>query len=244
VSWIVVLVLLAGALIGCASRKSSVASPVQVDNLSEPRNGATSARIDIHAGDGNLIVDGLASENLLAEGTLEYTEKQGLPVRSLETIGGQAFLSLRGAASGLSWSRLPWAACNSATTWQLHLNPTVTTEVIAHSDGGNLRVDLAGTAVTRATADTGGGNVEMVLPGDVAGLEAVATSGAGNVTVRLPRGAAARISVTTGLGKAIVDPSFIKVDDNTYESPEYAGASNRYEIKLETGAGNVIVEIV
>ncbi|MHB1317506.1 MAG: LiaF domain-containing protein [Anaerolineae bacterium] len=280
VSLIVAAVLLVGGLIGSASRRSSAADPmvdgasgrsrvtktVLIDELLEPRNGATSALIDIHAGDGNLTVDGRASDELLAEGALEYTEKQGRPVRSLETSGAQTVLALRGG-SGAPRSILPWKACygGGATLWQLHLNPTVTSEVVARSDGGNLRVDLAGTTVTRATADTSGGNVELILPAGE-GLEAKAKSGggnvtvtvdrdtvgantlqaitgAGNVTVTVPRDIAVRIRAKTGLGKVIMDQELMRLEDGTYETPDYASARNRIEITLESGAGNVSVEI-
>jgi hypothetical protein len=44
---------------------------VLTENLSAPLNGARTASIDIHAGDGNLTVDGLiGGEQLLVSGEL------------------------------------------------------------------------------------------------------------------------------------------------------------------------------
>jgi hypothetical protein len=43
-------------------------------------------------------------------------------------------------------------------------NPTVSSEITAHSDGGNVRLNLAGMAVTRVSADAGGGNMDGFLP--------------------------------------------------------------------------------
>ncbi len=219
-----------------------MANKVLTENLSEPLNGATTAKVDINAGDGNLTIDRFTGGGqVLASGTLQYTEKQGLPTQTLDSGNGQANLTLKVGRAGQPWFRLPWATCNGATEWQIHLNPTVSSDITAHADGGNVKLDLAGMAVTRLSADTGGGNMEVVVPDVVDNLSVMVKSGAGNVVVQIPSGMAARIQATTGLGKVIVDPQFNKTDKNTYQSPDYDGAANKVDITLSSGAGNVIV---
>jgi len=219
-----------------------MANKVLTHNLSEPLNGATTAKVEINTGDGNLTIDRLAGgEQVLATGTLQYLENQGLPTRTLNTSDGQATLTLKGGGAGQSWFRFPWAACNGATEWQIHLNPTVSSEITAHSDGGNVKLDLAGMAVTHVWADTGGGNMDLVLPEDTANLSVTAKSGAGNVVVLVPSGIAAKIHATSGLGNVIVDSRFSQIDSNTYQSPDYAAAANKFEIIVSSGAGNVVV---
>lgn len=242
-----------------------MAKNVFIDNLAEPLNDATTARVDINAGDGNLTIDRLTGrEDLLASGTLQYFENQGLPTRTLVSSNDQVTLTLRRGGTGRPWFRFPWAACNGATEWQIHLNPTVSSDITAHSDGGNVKLNLAGMAVTRVSADTGGGNMDVVLPDNAANLSVTAKTGAGNVTVaigsgitgsnivnansgagnvvvRIPSGVAARIHATTGLGKATVDPRFSKTEDNTYQSSDYDSAAHKIEITVNSGAGNVSV---
>jgi len=243
-----------------------MAKQVLTDTFSESLNGATTARIDINACEGNLTIDPfIGGESLLASGTLQYLEKQGAPTRSLVSRDGQAVLTLKGGTTRQPWFRFPWSACNMATDWEIHLNPTVSSELIAHSDGGNVKLNLAGIAVTRVSADAGGGNMEVVLPDNVANLNVSAQtgagnvavesgsvlmgsnlinakSGAGNVDVRIPSGVAARIHVTTGMGVAIVDPRFSKIDKNTYQSPDFDSAANRVEITIQSSAGNASVK--
>jgi hypothetical protein len=214
------------------------------NSFTEPLYEATTARFDIHAGDGNLTIDTLAdSEQVLANGTLQYFEKQGLPTRNLISNNGQVALTLRGGAAGQPWLRLPWATCNGATEWQIHLNPTVSSDITAHSDGGNLKLDLAGMIITRLFADTGGGNIDVVLPDRIANLHVTAKTGAGNVVVFIPSDVSARIHATTGLGKAIIDPWFNKTDKDTYQSSDFDRASKKVEITVHSGAGNVSVNI-
>ena len=231
--------------------------------LSEPLNSATIAKIDINAGDGNLTIDRLTGgEEMLASGTLQYLENQGLPTRTLVSSNGQATLTLNGGGTGRPWFRFPWAACNGATEWQIHLNPRVSSDITAHSDGGNVKLNLAGMAITHLSADTGGGNMDVVMPDNAANLSVTAktgagnvdveigcgitgsnivnaNSGAGNVVVRIPSGIAARIHATNGLGKATVDPRFSKTDNNTYQSSDFDSAANKIEITVSSGAGNV-----
>jgi hypothetical protein len=238
---------------------------VLTDKFSEPLNSVTTAKVDINTGDGNLTIDRLAGdEQALASGALQYFENQGLPARTLVSSNGQATLTLRGGSIRRPWFRLPWATCNGATEWQIHLNPMVSSDIAAHSDGGNVKLNLAGMAVTRLSADTGGGNMEVVLPDNAANLSVTAKTGAGNVTVEigngvtgsnivnansgagnvvvhLPSGIAAKVHATSGLGKVIVDSRFSKTDKNTYQSPGYDGAANKVEITVHSGAGNVSV---
>lgn len=211
-------------------------------DLLEPLNGVKTAKVDINSDSGNLSIDKLAKgESLLVRGTLQYDEKQPPPTPTLDASNGQATLTLRGRGSGRPWLHLPWAACNAATEWQIHLNPAVASDITAHSGGGNVKLDLTGMAVTNVSADTGGGNMEVVLPDNVAGMNVKASTGAGNVVVQVPSDVAAKIHASSGLGKVSVDSRFNPIDRNTYESPEYDRAANKVELTLKSGAGNVSV---
>lgn len=213
---------------------------------SQPLSGVTTARVEIDPGDGNLTVDPLAgSEPVLVSASLQYLEKQGLPLWSTTTSAGQTVLSLKAnQGGGQSWLRLPWEACNGATNWQIHLNPAVVTDLRAHSSGGNMILNLTGFAIHRVSAETGGGNVMVVIGSGLTGNSTIeAKSGAGNVEVQLPEGTTARIHATTGMGKVILDPRFNKMDDTTYQTSDYETAANTVEITLMSGAGNVSVSI-
>jgi predicted membrane protein len=238
---------------------------VLTDNLSEPLDGATTARFDINSDTGNLTIDRLSGgEQVLASGTLQYFENQGQPTRSVNRSDGQTALTLKGGGAGRPWFRFPWEACNGAYEWRIHLNPTVSSDITAHSGGGNVKLDLDGMAVTHVSADTGGGNMDVFLPDNAADLCVAAKTGAGNVTVeigsgttgssivnaksgagnvvvRVPSGISARVHATSGLGKVTVDRRFIEIDNSTYQSTDYDDAANKVDITANSGAGNVSV---
>lgn len=219
-----------------------MAKKVQTYLLSEPLPGATEVMIDINTVDGNLSIDGMPGGTELASGTLQYLENQEPPTHSVQSIKGRATLTVKSGSKGQPWLRMPWAACNGATEWQIHLSPAVNMEINAHSGGGNVTLNLTGLKVTCLNADTGGGNLEVYLPDRVAGMQVTIKSGAGNVTVHLPSGMAARVHATTGLGKVIMDGPFIQTGKTTYQSPEYDNAVSKVEITASSGAGNVSIK--
>jgi hypothetical protein len=262
----VFLVLLFGAAVGFTFWRNARSSKVLTDNLLEPLNNVTSAKVDINAGGGNLTIDRLAGdEQVLASGMLQYLESQGVPKLTLNSSNGQAIFTLGNGDTGKSGFRFPWDGCSVHTEWQIHLNPRVSSDITAYSGGGDVRLDLAGMTVTHVSAETGGGNVDVVLPENTAHLNVTAKTGAGNVTVEIgsgitgssmvnaksgagnvavhvPDGIAAKIHVTSGMGKAIMDPRFSKIDGATYQSSDYDSAVNKVEITVKTGAGNVSVD--
>jgi hypothetical protein len=237
---LIILALLLCVPTGCTNSGRDVLT----ENLAEPLNGATAAKFDINPGDGNLTIDRLTGdEPLLAGGELQYLESRGQPMRTMTSFLGETALTLQAETAGQPWFRLPWAACNGAIEWRLHLNPTVSSDITAHSDGGNIALDLTGMTVTHVSADTGGGNIALVLPDGAVDLDVTAETGAGNVNVTIPNGVAARIHATTGLGKVTMDPQFGLTAADTYESSGFDSAANKVEITLHSGAGSVSVNI-
>ncbi len=242
-----------------------MAKNLLTQTFSESLDGAANAKIDIDAGDGNLTIDRLTGgEQALAAGTLQYVEEQGAPTRTYVSDNGQATFMLKSHAAAGRWFHLPWEACNGATDWRVSLNPSVPSDITAHSDGGNVRLNLAGMAVTRVAADTGGGNMDVILPDNASRLSVSAKTGAGNVTVelgrgvtggnvvnagsgagnvvvRIPTGVAARVCAIRGLGKVTVDGRFSRTNSTTYQSPDFDNAADKVEITVNSGAGNVTV---
>ncbi len=146
------LVLVVSVITGFALFTKSVTGNVLNYNLTEPLGLATTAKIEINPGDGNLMVDRVTSgEQVLASGTMQYFERQGLPSQSLNTSNGLATLTLKASSAEQSWSKLPWEACNGATEWQIHLNSTVQSELTTHSDGGNVNLNLAQECLSRVS---------------------------------------------------------------------------------------------
>jgi hypothetical protein len=212
--------------------------------LAEPLPEARIAKVEIKADDGNLMIDQLTNgEPVLASGSLQYFEKQGPPSRTLEVKDGQVNLTIRGSRAQRPWFHLPWSACNGAHEWQIHLNPAISMDLLTHSGGGNIKLDLAGTTITSLSAVTGGGNIDVILPDILTNLDVDVNTGAGNATVQLPGGVEARIHASSGLGKVIIDPRFKKIAEKTYQSDGYEESAQKVAIEATSGVGNVTISI-
>lgn len=238
---------------------------ILTENFVEASNQATAARIEIQAGYANLYIDPLTGAGeTLASGALQRLEGQEPPERILDARDGQATLTVKSGRGSRPHFRLPWQACVAATEWRVQLHPQIITNLTAHTDGGNVQLNLQGMRITRLVSDSGGGNMNVTLPDHSADLQVDARSGggnvtiqvgvgmagsnrleagsgAGNVTVSLPMGLAARIHASTGLGKVTVSPQFAQTAKDAYQSPDYESAANKIEIVVKSGAGNVSV---
>ncbi len=260
---VILLVLLLGGAAVVTTLGNSSGGEVITEDLSAPMGSVTSASINLNRYSGNMAISALnGSEPLLASGKLPYLDKQEL-TRSVDTSSAQAILALKTSAkqAGL---RLPWVGCSDDTEWLINLNPNLPSDLTAYSGGGVLKLNLAGMAITRLSAETGGGNVEAILPDNARNLSAAvktgagnitveigngmagssaisASSGAGNVIVRVPGSLAALIHLTGGAGTAQIAPRFIKIDERTYQSPGYDQAGDRVEITASSGAGTLSV---
>lgn len=220
-----------------------MAKKVLTYTLSEPLHGARSAQANIQMTDGNLVLDGFTgAEPELTRGELEYLENQDPPERSISGGPDATVLTLKAGRQPQPWIHFPWATCNGATNWRIHLHPAVTWEIQAQSGGGNITLDLSSLDLSGLTAGTGGGNLTASLPAPAAAVSVALRSGAGNVTVQVPSGTEIRVQAASGLGKIILPPHFQKVQGSTYQTPGYDRAAERYDFSLTSGAGNVKIE--
>ena len=85
-----------------------------------------------------------------------------------------------------------------------------------------------------------GGEVTIHVGSNITGFNTIsASSGYGEMNVLVPGGVEARIKVNQG--NVIVDSTFIKIDDSTYDTPGYQDATDKVEITVGSGAGEVNV---
>lgn len=262
---LIMLVVMFGSLTGCSMLGNAAAGDLLTQALSVPLSAETSAIVTINPGDGNLMIDGIINEQqMLASGSLQYLENNGAPVLTTSTADGHTTFALK-AKGGQSQPRLPWEACNGLTEWQVHLNPSLAYDLSALTGGGTVRLDLSAMTITRLAAETGGGNMEVILPDNASDLVVTAktgagkitiqvgsaitgtctidaSSGAGELTVLVPKDVAARIKVTQG--NAVVGSEFKKIDETTYETDGYREASNKIDITVGSGIGKVNIRVL
>jgi hypothetical protein len=238
---IVLLVLAAGAGFLYANGGLQARGNLLSTDLSVPLNGAKSASVSIDFGAGDLKVDTLEGDNSkLAAGRLEYYQNSGRPVQTADSSGGKATLHLSQGKSGNNGS-FPGFGPGGGLNWDVHLNPQVDLDMNVNTGAGHTNLDLEDLKVTQLTITIGAGGTEVVLPKAAGTTKAQVQSGAGGVQLDIPEGVEAHIQVKSGLGSVDVDERFKKKDNNTFESDNYASATNKVELDINAGVGSITV---
>lgn len=126
---------------------------------------------------------------------------------------------------------------------EVTLNGSIPWRIAIGGGLSELDADLSGIRLDTFDVEGGASRVELTLaePSDTVPVRI--DGGASNVTIRRPEGVAARVLVRGGASKLALDEQhFGAVGGETkLESSGYAGATDRYEITIISGANDVAV---
>jgi hypothetical protein len=214
------------ALVGTTTAGETVA--VQHDLMD-----AASARVTLDLGVGRVRIDGGAPSGVLATGSIRTGRGETIE-QAYGRENGAALLELRSRQTpGVN------IGTNETRSWELSLTREVPLALRVNAGVGETRIDLRATQLIDASYRGGVGGSELLLP--AGGYAASIDVGVGATTVRLPPDAAARVTVTTGLGRATVQGEWRR-DGDVYTTPGYDTASQRIELRVAGGVGAVTVD--
>ena len=181
---------------------------------------------------------GEGSSGTLINGTFDLSRNDRLD-RTFSTHGDTQVVRL--AARQIRRNLFNFNTLNhDPARWLVQLSPKVPLVLKIETGVGESVLDLEGLKVTNLSLKVSVGRATVHLPatGTVA---ASITGGVGQITVRIPKGVQARIRAQNGLGAVNVLGDF-KHEGNVYTSSGYAGASNRVDLQIEGGVGQITVE--
>jgi Domain of unknown function (DUF5668)/Cell wall-active antibiotics response 4TMS YvqF/N-terminal domain of toast_rack, DUF2154 len=205
------------------------------ETVSLPLEGAARGEISISSGVGELRISPADEGANLIEGQVVLAQGEQAIVnhnRSNDTLS----FSLRSQGTPSVW----WPGFRDhSKIWDLKLNPDVPLTLELNGGVGDVTVDLQRTKLTSLTAKGGIGNGTFTLPRQ-GRVSATINGGIGNLTVIIPAGMAAHVHVNSGLGQVAVTGSF-QYQDNDYTSPGYDSATDRVDVQVDGGIGNVTV---
>lgn len=208
-------------------------APGQTINVRHDLEGARAARVTMALGVGQVRIDGAAPSGALATGTIETGTGERLE-ETYRRDGGTAVLELRSArAGGVS------LGIGERRSWELSLTREVPVALHVNAGVGENRLDLREVQLSDISFRGGVGSSRLQLPfgGYVGSVEV----GVGATTVQLPATAAARVTLTTGLGRASVQGDWRR-DGDVYTTPGFESAAQRIELRVSGGVGAVTIE--
>ncbi|GAB2973782.1 hypothetical protein GCM10027049_04900 [Mucilaginibacter puniceus] len=120
---------------------------------------------------------------------------------------------------------------NAKPEWELDINAGAT----------DLDFDLTKFKVKILHIDGGAASFKVKFGQPLNVTTIKVNTGASDVDIRIPRGAAACIDVHSGLSSDDFE-GFVKIRDHRYETPGYASATNKFNIKINGGVSDFNVK--
>jgi hypothetical protein len=220
-------------LAGCGS-KARVGA-LQTESQSVELGDASSVRVEIAMGAGDLQVTGGAEKLLEADFNynvaevkpeVEYTDGT-LVVRQPDVKGLPAL-------QGITDYR---------NEWDLRLSNEVPMDLSVDVGAGVGDLQLAGLPLTGLNVNLGAGEYTVDLSGDwVRDLEVTIDVGAADIRVRLPRDVGARVKVEAG--PHTIEATGLTQDGDVYTNAAYGVSEVTLQIDMEAGIGQIHLEIV
>jgi hypothetical protein len=202
------------------------------ETVSIPLEGAVDADIRFRHGAGSLRIGALADGSDLLSGTC---------------VGGVDMkihrhddrVKVRLSANPDVWFGFPGTMGGRGLAWDIKLSRSVTLALDVESGASDATIDLTDLKVSELQVQTGASSTDITLPATAGFTRVTVKSGASAVNLRLPQEVAARIYIQSGLAGINVDTSRFPQASGVYETPGYATAANKAEIRVETGVGSI-----
>jgi hypothetical protein len=210
---------------------------VETEEAAIPLEGATQARVLVKHGAGRLRVDSIAASGDLLTGTFG-----GGLERRVRREGDVLDVEMRMPPTVFSPFVFPWTwGGGSALDWTFGLNGEVPLTIKFDTGAGDARLDLTDLRVTDLKLQTGASSTDLTVPANAGHTRAKIDAGAASIIVRVPPGVAARIRAGGGLASVSVDRNRFPRQGGVYESPDYETASNKVDLRIDTGVGSISV---
>jgi hypothetical protein len=231
-----VAIALAAVLVVGAVAYSALPPGLQVataqGDYSAPLTGVEKGQMRIELGASNLTVQGADIPDLY-RAHIEYPSGRPPKVNaehgtvSIEGNRGFTLLGVRG-------SNRDRVSLNQSVPWDLEVG------------GGASRqtLDLSAMHLSSLNVSGGANQAEVRLPRPSGTVLVHISGGASNITVHRPSGVAARVQMSGGASNLTADGSKHSVlgGDVNWQTSDYDGAADRYDLQVSGGASNVTVD--
>ncbi len=126
---------------------------------------------------------------------------------------------------------------------EVTLNGAIPWQIAVGGGLSELDADLSGIRLDSFEVEGGVSGVELTLAEPSGTVPVRIDGGASNITIRRPKGVAASVLVGGGASKLALDDQYFGAvgGETKLESSGYASATDRYEISITRGAGDVAV---
>jgi len=224
-------------LLGLSALWGAFAGPRQaeVQQAVIPLEGASRAKVRVSFGAGRLAIRSHSSPSELVNGSFEG----GLDFKT-DRDGDTLKVKMRVPYEDM-WA-FPWMWWGGRRfEWSVGLSNQIPLDLRVEAGASQSQLDLTDLRVTDLKLEVGASNTEVTMPAGAGNTKADIDAGAATVKIRIPSGVAARIRFSGGAATFTADSSRFPRMGDYYQSPDYEGAPNKIEMRIDAGAGTVDV---
>lgn len=196
---------------------------------------AESASITVKHGAGRLTLSGSAPEGKLVSGQFAG----GLDAR-VHPEGGRAKVILQPHSRAFPDVFFPgnWIS-GRGLVWDFSLTKQIPLDLVFEIGAVDATLDLTDLQVKDLVINTGASSTAVKLPRAAGVTSCKVEAGAASVDISVPEGVAARIKAEAGLASVSVDQNRFPKGNGYFQSPDYEGAVNKVDIRIETGVSSI-----
>ena len=222
------------AALACNAIPTTRVDELKTDTQAVTVDSATSARVQIEMGAGELsLQDGADS---LMEATFRYNVAEWKPKVDYQESDTQGELSVTQQGE-----KLP-VGDRLINEWDIRLSNDIPLDLVIHTGAGVSDLNLSNLSLSRLEIETGAGATNIDLTGSWdQDLNVSIQAGVGEITVRLPSETGVRVQMDTALVSVSAD-NLIK-DDDGYVNRAFGTAAHTLTLDLQAGVGSVILEV-
>jgi hypothetical protein len=217
-----------GAAAGAAATDADVP---QKGAFTAPLGGVSTGRLEFTKGgsDVSIAVDATLTE-------LYRAEFEGA-VPDISVVGGTVSIGHKRRFLPFDWRTA------KSNVW---LNPAVPWDVSLKGGMWQLSADFRGLELRSLEVGGGASDVQIWLPAPAGVVPVRISGGASHVRLHRPAGSALRAEVTGGASQLVFDRQSLGSfgGRNRLETPGFAAASDRYEVRLSGGASQLDIDQV
>jgi hypothetical protein len=205
------------------------------EDIYQPLEGATLAKLVIEPAVGTLVIQSHQDEEVLIEGEVRLARRESVS-SEFNIVNGIATFTLRSTGFvffAFPGEKQPW-------NWNLALSQDIPLDLKIAMGAGVSQIDLTDLHINHLDLNVSVGETRLILPQN-GNLQATIENAIGSTTIILPPSMSMRLTADTGLATIQVPGDFEHQED-VYSSPGYDSAENRIDLNINQAIGVVRVK--
>jgi Domain of unknown function (DUF5668) len=209
--------------------------PIVTTHFSAPTGEVSAPHLDLSAGAAQITVRAGPIGGDLYRATVQSPADEK-PEVTVDAATSTLNVNLPGR------SGFHWGTVNDHRSVDLTLNDQLPWVIGLNTGASQTSLDLSGLKVSAVTVESGASSVKLILPKPSGTVPVNVSGGALHLAIQRPTGTPIRVSASGGASSLDVDGQHfggLFQEGETFASPDYSSATDRYDITIESGASSI-----